>query len=404
MVSEILDPLETQRALKSLKRRWVTFSLISFFALIGSLLLLYTLWETRFAIRWGITATIGLSYLVWLLWRNLPKNHRPGETGLLPSLGPGNTLTLVRGTLLAFLAGFLLLPQPGTSLAWVPALIFTLVIAADFLDGYAARVTNHVTSLGEALDMNLDGLGILIAVLLSVQYGQLPLWYLLVALARYLFLIGMLIRSKSGYRNHELPASVRRRAFAGLQMGFLSVMLWPLFTPPGTYVAALFFAIPFLSGFLMDWLVLSGVLQPADVSKYKDAWRLVTNALPLALRFVLLVGFVLFNESRFIHFSHQAPSFGWIIFALETLVILSLVLGVAGRLTAIMGLLLLGVHQILASFQPMHYLFITIYISLIYLGTGRYSLWKPEDRLITRPAGEAHRVSVGARSPAITGD
>ena len=34
-------------------------------------------------------------------------------------------------------------------------------------------------------------------------------------------------------------------------MGLLAVMLWPIFSPPGTHIAATLFALPFLAGFLL---------------------------------------------------------------------------------------------------------------------------------------------------------
>jgi CDP-diacylglycerol---glycerol-3-phosphate 3-phosphatidyltransferase len=96
---------------------------------------------------------------------------------------------------------------PNRKISWpgLPAIIFTLAIAADFFDGFAARVSNHVTRLGEALDMKLDGVGVLIAIILAVQYGSLPAWYLLVASARYLYLGGIYIREKKAYPVYELP-------------------------------------------------------------------------------------------------------------------------------------------------------------------------------------------------------
>lgn len=414
MYSGSSDYLEAQRALESLHRRFAIFAVASFLTLGSVYQLLSIFWEPRFAITWGVTAILGLFYLLWVFFRNLQKNHRPGESHLLPRLGPGNTLTLLRGVLLAFLSGFLFLPTPANSLIWAPGLIFTLAIAADFFDGYLARISNHVTRLGEALDMSLDGIGLLIAILLAIQYGQLPPWYLSVALARYLFLGGMHLRTKLGYPNHELRPSVRRRAFAGLQMGFVSVMLWPVFTPPGTYVAALVFSIPFLGGFLLDWLAGIGIANSASGGRYANARWMVANAVPLVLRFILLTGLVIFSGERYLHYSIRissyvafdifpAVSFGLFLFALETLVMCSLVLGAAGRLASIAGLLLLGVDQIFGTLQPAQYLLIFIYISTIYLGTGPYSLWKPEDRLISRQAGAARGVS-GAKSTAPSGD
>ena len=280
--------LEGNGELISLHKRWLIFTLSSILALGGIFVLLFNTWEPHNSIRWLITSSIGLSVLLWVLWQNLDQNYRPGEVSLLPTFGPGNSLTLLRGTLLAILAGFLFLPQPENILAWSPAFIFTLAITADFFDGFAARVSNHVTQLGEALDMKLDGVGVLIAIILAVQYGSLPAWYLLVASARYLYLTGIYIREKKAYPVYELPPSIRRRAFAGLQMGCVSAMLWPIFTPPGTSVAALFLAIPFLSGFLMDWLYASGVLQASTGQNLANAIRLLNRALPIALRLVLV--------------------------------------------------------------------------------------------------------------------
>jgi hypothetical protein len=37
-------------------------------------------------------------------------------------------------------------------------------------------------------------------------------------------------------------------------------MLWPIFRPPGTHIAAVIFAVPFLVAFAWDWLVVSGTV------------------------------------------------------------------------------------------------------------------------------------------------
>jgi CDP-diacylglycerol---glycerol-3-phosphate 3-phosphatidyltransferase len=395
--------LEAQGELISLHKRWLIFTLTSILALGGIFVLLFNAWEPHNSIRWLITSSIGLSVLLWVLWQNLDQNYRPGEVSLLPTFGPGNSLTLLRGTLLAMLAGFLFLPQPENILTWSPAIIFTLAIAADFFDGFAARVSNHVTRLGEALDMKLDGVGVLIAIILAVQYGSLPAWYLLVASARYLYLAGIYIREKKAYPVYELPPSIRRRAFAGLQMGFVSAMLWPIFTPPGTSVAALIFAIPFLSGFLLDWLYASGVLQASTGQNLASASRLLNRALPIALRLVLIAVIPVLVWERFQSYSNPDPAYSaitqfspeiaWLmLFTLEIIGMLLVVIGAAGRVVSIAGLLLIGINQFYASLHPLQYLLIVLYISIIYLGTGPYSLWKPEDRLIYRQAGTPGRL------------
>jgi CDP-diacylglycerol---glycerol-3-phosphate 3-phosphatidyltransferase len=394
---------EGQGELISLRKRWLIFTAASTLALGGVFVLLLNTWEPHYSIRWLLTASTGMSALVWVLWHNLDQNIRPGEVTLLPTFGPGNSLTLLRGTLLAILAGFLFLPQPENLLAWSPAIIFTLAIAADFFDGFAARVSNHVTRLGEALDMKLDGVGVMIAIILAIQYGSLPAWYLLVASARYLYLAGIYIRGKKAYPVYELPHSIRRRAFAGLQMGFVSAMLWPIFTPPGTSVAALFIAIPFLSGFLLDWLYASGVLQASTGQNLANANRMLNRALPIVLRLVLIAVIPILIWERFQSYSNSdlaysavtlfSSEIAWLmLFTLEILGMVLVVMGAAGRVVSIAGLLLLGIHQFYASLHPLQYLLIVVYISIIYLGSGPYSLWKPEDRLIYQQAGTPGRL------------
>ena len=49
-------------------------------------------------------------------------------------------------------------------------------------------------------------------------------------------------------------------------MGLFFVILYPTFTPPGTYIAATVFALYLVGGFLWDWLVtIHGSLQHIPV-------------------------------------------------------------------------------------------------------------------------------------------
>jgi CDP-diacylglycerol--glycerol-3-phosphate 3-phosphatidyltransferase len=229
--------------LRNLRVRWLIYFLVNGAALILGFNLLSAVWQPEFALRWlGLTTAV-IAYNLWILWRGLPFNHRPGESALLSNLGAGNALTLTRGLFTAVLAGFLFSPWPEGGLAWIPGILYLLVIVSDFFDGYLARITNHTTRLGEKLDLSLDGLGVLIGAGLAVQYQQVPPWYLSVALARYLFLIGVWVRKKQDKVVYPLPPNISRRIFAGFQMGFLAVVLLPLFSPPGTHLAALFFAL-----------------------------------------------------------------------------------------------------------------------------------------------------------------
>ena len=212
---------------------------------------------------------------------------RAGEQQLLPTLGWGNRLTLLRGILVAGLVGFLVLPAARRMDRLGSGDPVHAFRRGRFLRWLRSAVTRHATRLGEILDMSFDGVGVLAAAWLGVAYGQLPLWYISIGLARYLFLAGSWLRRRMGKPLYDMPPSVMRRVLAGFQMGFLAVVLWPLLGPPATVIAAYYFGVPFLVGFLRDWLYVSGVLQPGRAT---PGWlqALVARWLPLILRLALV--------------------------------------------------------------------------------------------------------------------
>jgi CDP-diacylglycerol--glycerol-3-phosphate 3-phosphatidyltransferase len=287
-------------SLVSLRRRWLALALLFGLVLWCGYQLLGARWDPVFAWRWAVVVACVLVYELSHLWRGLNDNHRPGEVTLLPTLGAGNVLTMLRGLALGLLAGFLFSPWPSGRLAWLPALLYTASILADYVDGYLARITHHATLLGEKLDIEFDALGILIATSLAVNYNQLPWWYLLLGLSRYLFLFGIWWRKRRGSPVYDLPPSTHRRIVAGFQMGFTSVMLWPIVYPPATMLAGVAFAIPFTASFVRDWFVISGRIDPASRS-YLKIRRVVivvfTRWLPVFLRtsVVLLMVWIVFH-------------------------------------------------------------------------------------------------------------
>ena len=149
MTLDLSTPLSQSR-LRGLRVRWLVFAGLSFSLLGASYTWLLSWWQPQFARRWLLMAGFALLYLLGVLWRNLTRNHRVGETDLLPGLGLGNLLSLLRGLMLVLFCGFLFSPWPGPGwVAWLPGLLYTLAALPDFLDGIAARLTNHVTPLGE---------------------------------------------------------------------------------------------------------------------------------------------------------------------------------------------------------------------------------------------------------------
>ena len=93
-----------------------------------------------------------------------------------------------------------------------------------------------------------------------------------------------------GAEPRPLPESVSRRPIAGLTMAFASAVLWPIVIPPVAALAGVLFAVPFAASFGRDWLVVSGVLDPAS-PRYL-AWRrrlkrILLHYLPPVLRVAL---------------------------------------------------------------------------------------------------------------------
>ena len=386
--------------MSGLHRAWLRVATLWLVVWLAFYALLRPTWP--YSGRWLALSGLILAYELWTLWRSLAANHRPGESALLPSLGPGNALSLVRGLCIGLLAGFLFGPWPPGALAWVIVLLYTVTDVADFLDGYVARRADHVTELGGVLDMEFDGLGTLIVILLAVSFGQLPPWYLFLGLARYFFVIGLWLRRRLGRPIADLPPSAHRRVFAGFQMGFLSVVLWPIMPQPMAIVAGALFAAATGLGFLRDWLVVSGALNP-DAPGFGRAqsalYRLFGVWLPPLWRLLLVIAMAVVLRAGW-----PLPPVAWReLLAGWGVPAAGVVAGLAAALALVGGALVgLGVLPRLLSVAlavPIGFdiaarglcwdnglaLVATTFIQL--LGPGRFALWPAEERFVFRRLG-----------------
>jgi CDP-diacylglycerol---glycerol-3-phosphate 3-phosphatidyltransferase len=375
-----------QRKMRRLRLDWAVLS-ITGWALIGAgfvVLVWFTALEP--ALAW-LAVTGGMaSYHFAYLWRYLHENRLSSDAPLLPTLGLANAITISRSVWVAALFGFFLIPKPGGLLAWAPGALYAAVALADYLDGYVARITGRTTLLGERLDMHWDGAGLLAGASLAVLYGQAPLPYLLVGLARYLYVFGLWVHKKRGQTVYELPPNRFRRATAGMQMGFVAVILLPVFQPPATQIAAVLFMLPHIISFTSDWLTVTGwrrddPLLPAAAKTWLRQWPAIV--LPLAARgllVVLLIG-ALNLQARL---SAPAPE----VVLVAAFAIPFLLFGAAGRVTALLVLLMSGFAVQRFPLELLYWLIIPVSAILFIAGTGRFSLWTPEDWLILHRAGE----------------
>lgn len=210
------------------------------------------------ALKWVLPTAAVAALELRVLHRNLDRNH-PAESAdqRFDSLGPANLLTLGRGGLFAAVAGFALL-QPVGWIGWAPALLYGIGCAFDWVDGFLARLREQTTVLGERLDMAIDSLGFVVAPVVAIAWGQLPIWYLTLSAARYVYKAGTARRERRGLPVSDLPDSLVRRPLAGLQMIFLTLALAPVFSAATIWTAAPFVLLPSLLVFARDYLVVAG--------------------------------------------------------------------------------------------------------------------------------------------------
>ena len=80
----------------------------------------------------------------------------------------------------------------------VAALLFAVIGWADYLDGFAARLTGQYSRLGALLDPVVDRLLIVSGFVVCYHFSLLPRWAILLAVARELF---MLVLSRYALRH-----------------------------------------------------------------------------------------------------------------------------------------------------------------------------------------------------------
>jgi CDP-diacylglycerol--glycerol-3-phosphate 3-phosphatidyltransferase len=352
-------------------------------------------------VGWLASSGLVAGYVLAFSWSRLAENHRADSPEVLPSLGPGTSLTLLRGLLVAPLAGLLFLPPLAGILAWLPALLYTASGVADHLDGYVARKTKHATRLGEVLDLEFDGLGVLLAVGLAIHYGRLPPAFLVVGLVRYGYLLWGVAVRKLGRSLHELPPSRVRRALAGLEIGFLSAALWPIIPPPLALLTGSVFAVPFLISFGRDALVVGGfvdIASPRYLALHSAALALATRWTPPLLRIALVVVVGPITWAALGDLPARSAAFAQagvansvmvatLLAALQGLALVFTTIGFLGRMGALLLFTALGLTMVALGVTAPELAGCGLAAGLLMLGTGAASAWGPEGEYISKRRG-----------------
>lgn len=352
--------------------------------------MLQTVWTAPIGL-WSVGAALAMGYVLGYTRYYLRANRRTPEAVVLPTLGSATTITLARALCYAMLLGFLLVPAPPLVVQWTVGVLFLVAALTDFVDGYLARITDHVTGLGERLDVEADALGVLVASLLTCHWGHLPWPFIAVGLLYYSFRFLSYVRERQGKPVYDLPYSPYRRIAGGYTVGFFAVVMFPLFEPPATTLAGILFVTPVLLSFGRDGLLMVGWVN-ADSPSYQRIRQTLKTVLlgyaPVAARLgvALTVGWLVIAA---------APA--WLTYSVAGMWIWGLglvglsalvVVGWLGRLAAHLTLLVVCADLLLRGYTlPMMAALACIIVVMI-AGTGRASWWQPEEDILTRRAGE----------------
>ena len=363
--------LSNSAVTNKLRARWAVFLFIGWTAIVNS----YLFWQQDgFAsFRWLIIASSAFLWQTILFYLDLSKNTPINRRSLLPGFGSGTWLSLFRLLLLSLLAGFLFSPRPAGWLSWMPFTLYLLFNLVDLLDGYAARRWGQVTRLGEKLDLDLDGRGMLLGSLLAIQYGSAGWWYLLVGAARYLYVAGLRLRRRQGLPVIEKPNPLSR-PLAGLQMGVGTALLAPVLFPPYTILVSTLTMVAFIGNFLHDWLIIGKENNPKQL-----VLPSVSKLLPLFLRGIIVALLAYRISSGAI----GAPSL-FVEFFFAT----ALILGAGTRILSLALLIHLGLVLHRQPPQMVELALSFCSLAIVYLGAGSLFLWAPENSILQRRLGE----------------
>lgn len=104
-------------------------------------------------------------------------------------LNAPNLLTLGR---IALVPVFIyLLAYENRHNSFLAAMVYSVCALTDWVDGWLARVSNKVTTLGKFLDPLADKVIVLSALVMLVRLGRVPVWVVVVIVAREFLISGL---------------------------------------------------------------------------------------------------------------------------------------------------------------------------------------------------------------------
>lgn len=182
-----------------------------------------------------------------LLLLTLPSDHPSGR------IGAANFVTIVRGALVAMLAG--LAGEVGTNAAAASAVVIaSAVTLLDGVDGWLARRSGTASAFGARFDMETDAVFVAVLAILVWQFGKAGPWVLLSGLMRYMFVASARVMPRL---RRPVPSTYRGKSIAVLQMIALIVALSPACSSAAASAVAAVALLALTLSFALDivWLL-----------------------------------------------------------------------------------------------------------------------------------------------------
>lgn len=104
-------------------------------------------------------------------------------------MNTANKITLVRIAMIPLFMAAMLSGLPYSSI--IAMIIFAIAGITDRIDGYVARKYNQVTDFGKFIDPLADKLLVTAALIILVEWGQIPSWAAVIIIAREFMVQGL---------------------------------------------------------------------------------------------------------------------------------------------------------------------------------------------------------------------
>ncbi len=143
-------------------------------------------------------------------------------------MNTANKITLLRMILVPVYVVLMLLELPWAALA-----VFIIASLSDFADGYIARHYNQVTDFGKFADPLADKVLTMSAMLLFVQFGQMPGWCAIVILTREFAVTGLRLVAVEGGKVIAAGLSGKAKTMVTMVGSCLMMTPWHAAAPAG---------------------------------------------------------------------------------------------------------------------------------------------------------------------------